>query len=307
MTTPPPGPARVDGGYPGPHGPVGPEDRTRPVQPGSYQPPVGQPPVGQPGPVPTQYLPPGQQQPPGYGGGYPPPGPYGQQPPSWPPAGGYGDQYRPFQPPGPPPGGPNRTGLIVGVVLALVLVGGGGGWYFLLGPGADEAPAARPPIASAPGSPSSGGAPSVGTAPAPGTDKGGDVGIDVAVGDCVTLSGSDADADAEPATCGSTEANYKVIGKAPSQAQCVGDADATYFESLGGTEVGALCLDVDWVEGDCYDLSGLDPARVACTGAGGSKRVRAGATIQGTTSLSRCPDSGFQYEDRRFVVCLQAA
>lgn len=300
MTTPPPGPGRVDGGYPGQYGPVGSEDRTRPVQPGGYQPP----------PVPTQYLPPEQQQP-GYGGGYPPPAPYGQQPPpSWPPAGGYGDQYRPFQPPGPPPGGSNRTGLIVGlVVLALVLVGGGAGWYFLLGPGAGKEPAASPPVASgpvAPSGPSPGGTAPTSTAPDPGADKGGSVDIDVAVGECVTLSGSDADASARPATCGSTSANYKVIGKAPSQAECVGDADATYFESLGGTEVGALCLDVDWVKGDCYDLAGLDPARVACSGTGGSKRVEVGETIQGTTSLSRCPDSGYQYDDRKFVVCLQA-
>lgn len=298
MTTPPPGPGRVDGGYPGSYGPAGSEDRTRPVQPGSYP----------QAPIPTQYLPPEQQQP-GYGGGYPQQGQYGQQqPPGWPQPGGYGDQYPPFQPPGPPPGsGSNKTGLIVGiVVLALVLVGGGAGWYFILGPGAKKDPAANPPVASGPATPggTSGGQPAE-PSPAPGADAGGDVDVDVAVGDCVKLSGSDANADAEPATCGSPDSNYKVIGKAPTQSQCVSDADATYFESLGGTEVGALCLDVDWVKGDCYDLSGLDPARIACTAAGGSQRVKVGNTVQGTTSLSKCPDSGYQYDDRKFVVCLE--
>jgi hypothetical protein len=299
MTTPPPGPGRVDSGYPGPFGPAGSEDRTRPVQVGAHQ--AG---AHQPGPVPTQYLPPEHQPQPAWPqpGGYPQPGPYGQQPGGWPQPGGPGSPYPPFQPP-PPSGGGNRTGLVVGlVVLVLVLVGGASGWYFLLGPGAKKEPAANPSAASGPAAPSA--APSGGAAPAPGADKGGDVAVDVEVGDCVTLSGSDSNADAEPATCGSDVANYKVIGKAPTQSECAGDADATYFESLGGTQVGALCLDVDWVKGDCYDVSGLDPVRVSCTGAGGSKRVRVGETIKGTTSVSRCPDNGYQYDERKFVVCL---
>jgi hypothetical protein len=311
MTTPPPGPGRVDSGYPGPFGSAGSEDRTRPVQAGAYQagahhPGAHQPAAYQPSPVPTQYLPPEPQPSWPQPGGYPQPGPYGQQQPgSWAPPGGPGSPYPPFQPP-PPSGGGNRTGLVVGlVVLVLVLVGGGSGWYFLLGPGAQKQPAADRPSASGPAAPS--GAPSGGAAPEPGADKGGDVAVDVEIGDCVTLSGSDSNADAEPATCGSGDANYKVFGKAPSQAQCASDADATYFESLGGTEVGALCLDFDWVEGDCYDVSGQAPVRVSCTGAGGSKRVQVGATIKGTTSVTRCPDTGYPYDERKFVVCLSTA
>jgi hypothetical protein len=296
MTTPPGGP----GGYPGQYGPVGAEDRTRPVHSGAHQQAA----------APTQHLVPEQQQGWPQSGGYQPPtqGQYGQQQQGWPQQPGWPQQqgggYPPFQPP-PPSGGGNKTGLIVGiVVLVLVLVGGGAGYYFFLGPGANKQPAANPPVASGPAAPSGG--PSAGVAPAPDADKGGDVDVDVNVGDCVNLSGSDANADAQPADCGSTDANYKVIGKAPTQSECISDADATYYESLGGTEVGALCLDVDWVKGDCYDLSGLDPARVSCTGVGGSKRVKVGDTIKGTTDLSRCPDSGYQYDERKFVICLSA-
>src|SRR3954454_5201009 len=106
MTTPPPGPGRVDSGYPGPFGPAGPEDRTRPVHAGAAQ----------QSPVPTQYLPPEQQQAWPQPGGYPPPAQYGQQPGGWPQQGGPGGQFPPFQPP-PPSGGGNRTGLNGGVVV----------------------------------------------------------------------------------------------------------------------------------------------------------------------------------------------
>jgi hypothetical protein len=304
MTTPPAGPGRVDGGHPGASGSVGSEDRTRPIQPGSVPPPSAVPPQG-PGPqpgVPTQYLPPDQQQPPVYGGGYPPSGQYGQQqqPPGWPPQGGYGAQYPPYQPPA---SAPNRTGLIVGVVvLVLVLVAGTAGWYFVLGPGSKKDPASTgAPTASQPLAP--GGAPSGGVPPAPDADKGGDVDVDVAIGDCVNVSGSDYSPDLEQAACGSTDANYKVIGKAPTQDQCASDADATYYESLGGTEVGALCLDIDWAKGDCFDLSASNPARIDCT-TPGNKRVRVGDTVQGTTSVSKCPADGYTYDERKFVVCL---
>lgn len=74
---------------------------------------------GAPPPQPTQQFP---QSPPGPGPGAPPPG-YGGPPPGFPPGG-----------PGQPPGGPqkSKTGLIIGIVAAVVVVAGlAVGAYFL--------------------------------------------------------------------------------------------------------------------------------------------------------------------------------
>ncbi len=90
-------------------------------------------------------------------------------------------------------------------------------------------------------------------------DAGGSVEVNVEVGQCVTLGGSADAASARPAECGSADATHKVVGKAPKSEDCVGDVDAAYYESvMGVAEVGALCLDVDWVR----PRSVLSPATV---------------------------------------------
>jgi hypothetical protein len=275
-------PVNVPGGYPQ-HGPAG----------AQYGPPAGG------GFPPTaQYPPPGQ-------GGWPPPGQPGQ-PGGWPPPPGP-DQFGPFQPPpGRPQGGP-KAGLVIGIlVAAIVLVGGGGAaWYFLAGPGSgdDRAPTAAGPSPSAP--PPSAAPPTSGPVGIPpGADSGGDVSVDVEVGECITLGGTITDATAEPAACGSQEANYKVIAKTETSAECPTDADQSFYETLGGSEVGALCLDIDWAQGDCFELSGTDPVRISCT-APGPQTVRVAETIQGTDDIAECAEGGFPYPERRFVVCAE--
>ena len=70
------------------------------------------------------------------------------------------------------------------------------------------------------------------------------------------------DANVAKAPCGSAPANYKVIGKAPTNAQCVSDADSYYYETLMGDEQGALCLDIDWVVGGCMELADDQPTHI---------------------------------------------
>ncbi len=120
-------------------------------QPGAYPPPGGYPP---PQPPQGGYPPPPAGYPPA--GGYPPPPPAGYPPTGYPPAGypqpgypasappayppaGYPASAPPGYPPGypvaAPPPAPKKTGLIIGIVVAVLLLAGGGiAAYLLLKP-----------------------------------------------------------------------------------------------------------------------------------------------------------------------------
>lgn len=138
---------------------------------------------------------------------------------------------------------------------------------------------------------------------------GGRLSVGVAVGECIKLSSTDDPSDtrsrADPAACGSATANYKVVGKAATQAQCVPDVDATYDgpAASGTGDGGALCLDVDWVTGDCYDISGPDPARVPCASSGPGD-VQVQQILRGTVDEDECEQQAYPYADRILEVCL---
>ena len=140
------------------------------------------------------------------------------------------------------------------------------------------------------------------------TPEGGEVGFDAEIGDCVTLGGTTTDASIEAASCGSNESNYKVIGKAEQSSQCIGDADNYYAESRNGIEMGALCLDIDWVVGGCMDVGGgtTGPERIDCTETSAADGVKVVAIEQGATDVDACGagSSGYVYPERRFVVCV---
>lgn len=141
-----------------------------------------------------------------------------------------------------------------------------------------------------------------------GADDGGDVDFDAAIGDCVALSGTMMDAKIDHAQCGSEDSNYKVVGKAPTQDGCASDVDQTYYVTLAGQEQGALCLDIDWVEGQCMTVpTGSDsPTHSACT-AGKPDTVRVVKILTGTTDEAGCPDeatSYYTYDERQLVTCV---
>lgn len=141
-----------------------------------------------------------------------------------------------------------------------------------------------------------------------GADDGGDVDFDANIGDCVTLSGTMMDAEIDHAACGAEPANYKVVAKAPTQDGCASDVDQTYYVTLGGVEQGALCLDIDWVEGQCMTIpSGSDsPTHSPCT-PGKADTVRVVKILSGTTDESGCPaeaTSYYTYDERRLVTCV---
>lgn len=142
------------------------------------------------------------------------------------------------------------------------------------------------------------------TATSPSSSSDADLDIDVEIGDCVNLGGTVDDAVIDNATCGSRESNYKVVGKVGSSDECVSDIDQTYYETLGGVETGALCLDIDWVVGTCMELDGKNPVRVDCNdpAAEGEKVTE---ILQNSDDVEDCTisEGGFVYNERRFVVC----
>ncbi|MFX1758464.1 lipoprotein [Rhodococcus gordoniae] len=128
--------------------------------------------------------------------------------------------------------------------------------------------------------------------------------IDVAPGDCVALGGTVDDATIDNAECGSTSSNYKVVDIVDTSETCPGDIDQTYYESFGGVEVGALCLDIDWVVGTCMDLGGEDPQRIEC-GESAVQGEEVTEILLDTADVNDCATSegGFVYRERNFVVC----
>ncbi|MEV6274819.1 hypothetical protein [Nocardia sp. NPDC051832] len=136
-------------------------------------------------------------------------------------------------------------------------------------------------------------------------DQGGSIDFDAAVGDCVSLGGASNDPKIEKVACGSKNSNYKIIGKVPNTSQCVSDRDSYYAEKRNGVQTGALCLDIDWVVGDCMDVGGEDPKRVDCTDTTAAEGVKVVSIKQNTTEVAACgTGSGFTYKERKFVVCV---
>jgi hypothetical protein len=180
-----------------------------------------------------------------------------------------------FTPPGPvppPDAAPGRPGtalIAVGVVVGLLFLGVAGlGLWVILAMGST------------------------------GTDA-----AELATGDCVRVAETAEGATLDAAECGSPEANFTVVGTGPTTAICPSDVDHALTQVVEGAPAVAVCLDVDWVEGDCFELSGV-PVRVDCAGSPGPRTVRVAGTVRGTADPARCPTgTGVPYAVRGFVVC----
>ena len=138
----------------------------------------------------------------------------------------------------------------------------------------------------------------------PSASSSSELSIDVAPGECVALGGTVDDATIDYADCGSPSSNYKVVDVVDTSDTCPGDIDQTYYESFGGVEVGALCLDIDWVVGHCMDLGGEDPQRIECDEPA-VQGEEVTEILLDTSDVDECSVSGggFVYRERNFVVC----
>lgn len=140
-----------------------------------------------------------------------------------------------------------------------------------------------------------------------GADEGGSTSVDVPVGACVNLSGTIMNAEVVEAPCGSMESNYRVASKVEQNENCPGDADQVYYETLNGVEMGALCLDTDWVVGGCMSVPMMQPAtRVDCADPAATSVERVTAILENTSSAQECATSGYEYTERNFVVCTES-
>jgi len=95
------------------------------------------------------------------------------------------------------------------------------------------------------------------------------------------------------------------VGTGSTTATCPGDVDNAFTQVADGAAPVAVCLDIDWTRGDCFELSGT-PVRVDCAAPPGGRTVRAAETLQGTVDAERCSTrAGLPYRVRDFIVCLE--
>ncbi|WP_445515060.1 LppU/SCO3897 family protein [Tsukamurella ocularis] len=109
----------------------------------------------------------------------------------------------------------------------------------------------------------------------------------VSVGDCVAIVTADSVTKVTKENCGA-QSTYRVFQTTNSAQQCPSDADRVAFEN-SPTGSGALCLDIDWRPGKCYQKDGqaVLPRVAECT-KGKSARLVAVAT--GDSGKESCSD-----------------
>jgi hypothetical protein len=86
---------------------------------------------------------------------------------------------------------------------------------------------------------------------------------------------------------------------------CTAGSDHVCFETSrsGSDEPGALGTDVDWTEGQCFELGADNPERVDCA-VPGTDAEEAGPTLRGTSDGQDCEHGGIPHADRGVVVGL---
>ncbi|WP_280458077.1 LppU/SCO3897 family protein [Nocardia carnea] len=155
-------------------------------------------------------------------------------------------------------------------------------------------PVVSPPASASPSAPPTTTPPALGTAGQVNKEaKQAPPKIEVAAGECLSGFG---EKEVTEAPCGSPESRYKVSAVGPVGTACPADGDTSH--TIADT---TLCLDIDWVVGSCMDVSGDHPQPADC-GPGGVQVI---SILPDTNSVNACPsaDSGFVYDQRRFVVC----
>jgi hypothetical protein len=189
---------------------------------------------------------------------------------------------RPLPAPGAPPARAGASAgrvvlIVVGVLVGLVFLGVAGvGLYAVLGGGSSSS----------------------------GSGGDGAATTGMSAGDCVAVRADGKGSVVAPAPCGSAAANFRVVDVVAAGTGCPGDVNLSY-PLTGDAAAQTACLDVDWVVGDCFELSGTYPQRVDCTAPPGRQSVRVVDVDRTGAETAKCPSgSGLPYPQRRFVVCL---
>lgn len=132
---------------------------------------------------------------------------------------------------------------------------------------------------------------------------------DLQVGDCLKLSGTVDRPEATRAECGSPESNFKVAAAVPDSDQCPTDVDTYYTQRGSFSGSTTLCMDIDWVVGDCMSVdpeNAGDPYRVDCHDVAVPNRQRATQILADVASVDQCASGvGYAYDERQFTVCVE--
>ncbi|MGK2879916.1 MAG: LppU family putative lipoprotein [Mycobacterium sp.] len=130
---------------------------------------------------------------------------------------------------------------------------------------------------------------------------------DLQVGDCLRFGGTPDLPEVETVACGSEESSYRVVQKVADSAQCPADVDSYFSMSAGDTST-TVCMDIDWVVGECMaiDTEGdSDPRRVYCYDSSVEGKQRAYEILTGVADVDECTNGeGYAYDQRNFTVCV---
>lgn len=130
---------------------------------------------------------------------------------------------------------------------------------------------------------------------------------DMRAGDCLRFVGPVDVPEVEKVACGSDESSYKVVETVANSEECPADVDS-YFSLTSGDITKTVCMDVDWVVGECMAIDpegDSDPTRVYCYDSSVDDKQRASEILDGVADVDQCRSGvGYAYEERRFTVCV---
>jgi len=132
---------------------------------------------------------------------------------------------------------------------------------------------------------------------------------DLEAGECVELlMATEEQAEVVPVDCAAPQASHIVVAQVAGKVDCPGDVDVTYYETSLEVETLALCMDVNWQIGTCFDITDGPAAteQVACSVQPGREIAQVESVQQDTTTSDGCSEGGFAYAERQFVVCTVA-
>jgi hypothetical protein len=130
------------------------------------------------------------------------------------------------------------------------------------------------------------------------------------VGDCLKTGGTPERPEVTRVECGSPDSNFKVAGTVENSDQCPADVDTYYsMRSTFSDTSTTICMDVDWVVGDCMSIdptNDKDPQRVDCDDSSVPNRQRATELLEDVANVDQCASGvGYAYDERNFTVCVE--
>ena len=132
----------------------------------------------------------------------------------------------------------------------------------------------------------------------------------LAVGDCLKTGGTPERPEVTRVECGSPDANFKVAATVANSDQCPADVDSYYsMKSTFSDDSATICMDIDWVVGDCMSIdpnNDKDPLRVGCDDSTVPNKQRATEVLENVANVDQCASGvGYPYDERNFTVCVE--